>query len=184
MVDPNQVPATITPEEAPVVPAVPLVAAPPQEAAASNRELVLPEATQTGAPPWATVPPGIQFPRGRQVLFVRFRAGLTETKWKGDRQAILWSISTGDKKLALGRALGDPNRLSDEMTRRMVRAIDGVLVDETGMPGAGNLDVWWDEIGEKCRSQLSRIFVQLHVISRDEAVDFFENCIAVRVATG
>jgi hypothetical protein len=142
----------------------------------------LPDATQGGAPDWARVPPDLRVPRGRQVLFLRFRADLTDTKWKGERQAILWPISMGDKKLALGRAGGDPNRLSDELTKRMIRAVDGAVVDDTGAPGVGNIDVWWDEIGEKCRSMLARVFVQLHVVSQAEAADFFENCVAVRIA--
>jgi hypothetical protein len=141
----------------------------------------LPEPTEGAAPEWAHLPKDLRWPKGRQVLFVRFRAEMTDTRWKGERQAILWPISMGDKKLALGRAGGDPNRLSDELTKCMVRAIDGHVVDTTGVPGPANLDAWWDEIGEKCRSMLSRIFVQLHVVSRDEAADFFESCVAVRI---
>ena len=142
----------------------------------------LPLPTEGAAPDWALLPKDLRWPKGRQVLFVRFRAELTDTRWKGERQAILWPISMGDKKLALGRAGGDPNRLSDELAKSMVRAIDGHVVDNTGTPGPANLDAWWDEIGEKCRSMLQRIFVQLHVVSRDEAADFFESCVAVRIA--
>jgi len=142
----------------------------------------LPEATQDAPPEWANVPQELRLPRGRQVIYVRFRGTLTDTPWKGERQVILWPISIGDKRLASQRSQGDSNRFADEIAKQMIRAIDGHMVDWTGNPGPGNVDVFWEEVGERGRTMLQRMFVQLHVPSREEMRDFFENCIAVRVA--
>ena len=180
-VEPPGVPSPGVEVETPKPPAVEATTPVAVDEDAEDKPPALPLPTEGAAPDWAMVPKDLRWPKGRQVLFVRFRADMTDTRWKGERQAILWPISMGDKKLALGRCGGDPNRLSDELARSMVRAIDGLVVDNTGTPGPANLDAWWDEIGEKCRSMLQRIFVQLHVVTRDEAADFFESCVAVRI---
>lgn len=172
-----------------------------EEAKKASRQIVLPEATRGGAPPWVRMPSGIVFPRGRQVLFLRFAAKWTDTPHMGEplpvedaeaaaiagpggrwRQAICWPLSVGDEKLAIGRALGDNNRLSNELTKQMVRAIDGHMVDWTGAPGPGMIDVWWDQVGSRVRMRLSEIFTRLHVMSRDETASFIESCVAVRTA--
>jgi hypothetical protein len=148
----------------------------------------LPEAEARGAPPWVKIPNGFKFPRGRQVLFLKFRAEWTDAPWKGDeltgldgkwRQCICWPISIGDKKVAFGRAKSDPNRASDELTLQMIRAIDGREVKWDGLP-EGRVEDWWNEIGERCRNLLTKVFLQLHSLDRSQQQDFFENCIAVR----
>lgn len=141
----------------------------------------IPKATEGGVPEWfGKLPPELKFPRGRQAIFLRFRATLTDTPWKGERQVVLWPISVGDKKLAIQRSQGDANRFADEIAKQMIRAIDGHMVDWTGNPGPGNVDVFWEDVGERGRTMLQRMFTQLHIPTRDEMVDFFENCIAVR----
>lgn len=154
----------------------------------SLANITLPEAEQRGAPPWVLIPPGMKFPRGRQVLFLKFRSSWTDAPWKGDelpglegkwRQCICWGISVGDKKLALGRAQSDPNRIADELTKQMIRAVDGKQVKWDGLP-EGSLDEWWTEVGERVRLLINKIFLQLHTMKREELQDFFENCIAVR----
>lgn len=159
------------------------IGTPEDEAAAAapaKRFFEIPDARAGGAPPWAKIPAGFKFPRGRQVAFLRFRAEWTDTPWKGDRQAIVWTLTDADEKVALGRATGDVNRAASELSKQMLRAIDGHEVDWGGTPGPGNVDRWWTEIGGKCRQILVRVYTQLHVLSEEERADFFENCIEVR----
>lgn len=179
---------------------------PPEEAADDEEREVslepprlIPEARAGGAPGWVRLPSGLRFPRGRQVMFIRYPSIWTDTPGMGQtmpdaeahemagkdalwRQCICWPLSVGDQKLAVGRAMGDGNRISDELTKQMIRAIDGHEVDWSGMPGPGNIDVWWDQIGGRCRGLLNKIFAQLHILSRQELQLFFERCIAVRSA--
>lgn len=140
----------------------------------------LPKAATRHAPTWAKVPKGMRFPKGIDVLFVRIRGELTMYPGKGDRQVILWPMTDGDQKIALGRAMGDRNRAAVEMTKQIVRAIDGQPVNWTGDPSAPGIDVdrFWHEIGPKGRNLLDRLFVQLNMMNEDELVDFFEHCIA------
>jgi hypothetical protein len=143
-----------------------------------------PDPSDAPIPEWVRVPNDFRIPRTKQVFYIRFRAGMTDKPNKGERQCIIWSNNLGDQKLAIGRADRDPNKMSEQMAKQMVRAIDGVPADWTGEPGKGNIDVWWDEIGPKCRSILDRLFIQLHVANPDEVKDFFENCVAVRGVGG
>ena len=156
-----------------------------------KRLVTLPEPTNGGAPGWVKSPAGMRFPKGRMIIFVRFRAEWTSTPKKGHeiegetglwRQAICWDMSIGDQKLGLQRSVGDPNRQVDEFAKQMVRAIDGAVIDWSGAPGAGAIDVWWEEIGPRCRSSMHRIFGQLHTLSKEQMAYFFESCIAVRNA--
>jgi hypothetical protein len=142
----------------------------------------LPPATSGGVPEWVIVPPGLKIPRNKQVVYLRFRADMTDTPSRGERQAIIWSNNLGDQKLAIMRSDRDPNKMAEQMAKQMVRSVDGNVADWTGEPGAGNIDMWWDAIGPKCRSILDRLFVQLHVATQEELTDFFESCVAVRLA--
>jgi hypothetical protein len=144
----------------------------------------LPDATDGGIPDWVLVPPGLKIPRNKQVMYLRFRPTMTDTPAKGERQAIIWSNNLGDQKLAIMRSDKDPNKMAEQMAKQMIRAVDGAVADWTGEPGVGNIDIWWDAIGPKCRSILDRLFVQLHVAKQEEMADFFENCVAVRLAGG
>lgn len=164
----------------------------------------LPSASEGGAPVWAAIPTGFKFPRAQQVLFVRFRSEWTATPWKGDphidaltgnpeinkdgepilyRQCILWAITSGDKKLALTRAQRDPNRAIDELAKQMIRSHDGAAVDWSESRANG-IEVFWNEIGEKCRSLLTRMFTQLHVLDTEETRAFLTSCIVARTTGG
>lgn len=140
----------------------------------------LPDARAGGAPAWATIPGGLKFPRGRQVAFIRFLAAWTDTPQKGDRQCIVWGLTDVDEKIALSRAIGDPNRAAGELSKQMIRSIDGLQVDWSGDDNPANIDTWWREIGGKCRQMLIRIYTQLHVLSEDDRRTFFESCIELR----
>lgn len=150
----------------------------------SKGPMLLPEPTSNEIPEWAKVPAGMKFPKGKQVIFMRFRPGMTDTPSKGERQAIIWSNSIGDQKLAYIRADKDPNKMSEQLAKQTVRSIDGLRVDWSGEITSANIDTWWDEIGPKSRGIIDKLYMQLHYASRDEAVDFFENCVAVRVVAG
>lgn len=157
-------------------------------AAAARRGL--PASTSGGAPSWAKIPKdngqgkAFRFPRAAQVVFVRFKAELTRAPMKGDRSAILWELTDLDEKAALDRAMGDPNRAPSELSKQMIRAVDGVVPDWSGTPGTANIDQFWREIGARYRGQLIRIYTQMHLLQEEEQKDFFESCIAVRSTGG
>ncbi len=119
-----------------------------------------------------------RFPRGRPIMFVRLRAEWTDMPTEGDRLLICWPISYGDQQFAIRRAKGDPNVVTDELTKQMIRAIDGKPVDWTG-GNKQNPDVLWQQIGQKCRYLLTRLYLQNNTLSASETRDFFERCIAV-----
>jgi hypothetical protein len=151
----------------------------------NNLPLNLPIPTIAGIPEWAKIPEGLVFPKNKQVMFMRFRANMTDTPLKGERQAIVWSNNIGDQRVAIMRSDRDPNKMQDQMTKQTIRAVDGVLIDQSGeVLVTGNVDIWWDEIGPKCRNILDKLFMQLHFAQPAEAKDFFENCVAVRVVGG
>lgn len=165
---------------------------------------MVPEPTTGGVPAWALWPEGLAVPRGRVAYFARFpgnwtdapnaglEAALTpeeEVAWKLQgvkpptywRQCIFWALSIGDQKFALGRANGDTNRFNSELAKQMIRSIDGALVDRSGMAGvAGNLDMWWEQLGERCRSELTRLCVRIHSLTMQERALFLGYCLASR----
>jgi hypothetical protein len=148
---------------------------------------ILPEA-QPARPNWALIPPvdatgqPFRFPRGRSVLFVKLLKEWTDMPTAGDRQIICWPLTPGDYRFALDRAQGDGNRVNDELTKQMIRAIDGHPVDWSAGT-AYSPDIFWTQIGQKCRYLLTRIYLQLNTLSAKETRSFFETCIAV-VTTG
>jgi hypothetical protein len=163
------------------------------------KPLQLPEPEDGGAPDWAHVPQGMRFPRGRQFLFIRVPSKWTDTPKVGRplrvedeaavriagagalwRQMVVWSVDVGDMKHAIQRSQGDANRLSEELTKQMIRAVDGVRTDWTGNPGEGSMDVFWNQIGQKNRQLMQRVWSMLNVHTREAQVDFFESCVAVR----
>jgi hypothetical protein len=93
MEDTRRLVADETEPEAPAAAAV-------QEEAASPR---LPASGGSDVPEWAIVPKDLRPPKGRQVIFLRIPAKLTDTPLKGERQCIVWTLSDGDEKLAAER---------------------------------------------------------------------------------
>ena len=108
---------------------------------------------------------------------------MTDVPGKGERQCVCWPMSSGDETIAMGRAMGDPNRASDEFAKQMIRVIDGKPVDVEGSGQGENLEIFWNEIGKRCRAWVVRIYSQLHYASPAETEDFLEHCIAVRSAS-
>lgn len=154
----------------------------PEDAEPPKPAPKIPEAQGDDVPEWALVPGHLKVPRGKQVVFLRFPAPLTETPAKGDRQCIAWSLTDGEEKLAADRCDGKANRAAAEYTKQMLRAVDGVVVDWGKMRGSGSIDEFWREIGPKGRNILMRVYTQMHLASDDELRDFFEQCVAVRTA--
>jgi hypothetical protein len=140
----------------------------------------LPAADGNDVPEWAVVPKELRPPKGRQVLFLRIPAKLTDTPLKGERQCIVWTLSDGDEKLAGERCEGKAGRASAEYTKQMIRAVDGQVASWMRTSGPGSLEEFWREIGGKGRNILMRVYSQLHLADDEELRDFFENCIAVR----
>jgi hypothetical protein len=136
------------------------------------------------APAWAIVPSGGEIPfvmpEGWVVFFIRFRAKWTNRPGSADRQCILWNLSESDEKRASARARGDGMRLVEEMSKQMIRAIDGERADWSGAPGPQNVGQFWSEIGGKCRYMLKSHYLKTHTMSTEETVDFFDNCVASR----
>lgn len=159
------------------------IASPPEEAeAAPTPEPKIPAAVGDDIPEWALVPKDLRVPKGRQVIFIRIRAAITDTPEKGERQAICWSLSDGDEKMATDRCEGKAGRASSEYTKQMIRAVDGVIVSWMRTRGPGSLDEFWSEIGSKGRNLLMRTYSKLHLADDEEVRDFFEHCIAVRTS--
>lgn len=159
---------------------------------------VLPDAQKGGAPPWAVIPQGLLFPRNRMSLFFRIPSNWTYSPTVGIplrvetpldvaeagegglwRQFIVWPLSGGDQKLALGRAMQDPNRYAVELTKQMIRAVDGEVVDWSGVGGASINEVW-EQIGGPSQNLLNRLWSQMHVLQKERLTRFFENYIALR----
>jgi hypothetical protein len=136
-------------------------------------------------PGWVQVPPDLVYPKGgRQVTYVLFKAAWTDVPEKGDRHCVLWNLNEADEKLALKRTRGEALRTIDELAKQMVRCIDGHKSDWTGGFGPGNVDLFWNDIGAKCRQQLKNLYAKTHMFNTEDSIDFFTNCIAVRtVAT-
>lgn len=152
-----------------------------------------------GAPPWVHLPEGLRMPRYRQAGFIRFPSAWTHApnvgrplraedegsrKAAGEgklwRQVIIWPLTIGDMKLAIGRSMQDPNRYQDELAKQMIRAVDGHAADWTGIPSPGSVDQLWEQLGSGCRSILRQIYGQLHNLSREQLSLFFASCIEFR----
>ena len=136
-------------------------------------------------PGWAKIPQvgadgsPFRFPRGYKILFVRFRAHLTAVPGKGERQAILWSLGPEDFRLAVSRGMGDAHRVSDEIAKQCIRAIDGVAVDWATGGVQNNPDQFWRDVGQAYRTQLVRLANQVNSLDAKELRDFLEHCVGL-----
>lgn len=157
-----------------------------EESAQAMREREDLEPPQTeGVPAWVVVPTNFRWPKKtKQVYFVRFRAELTETPEKGERQAILFGLNEADEKIARKRAAGDRDKTIPELTKQMLRAVDGESVDWMAKFGKGNPVTFWKEIGYVARQQLQAIFLKTHQFTPEQQSDFFTNCVAVMSVGG
>lgn len=154
-------------------------------------------------PQWVRYPEGLVVPKGRRLVFMRFPSTWTSTPHVGFplpvedagavklggvaglwRQCICWDMSVGDEKIAASRSLGSQFRFNVELTKQMVRVVDGFLVNDDGSEGPGNLEVFWEQLGKRCRDVLSEVWVRTHRLSTEEQTSFFEHCIALVTNAG
>jgi hypothetical protein len=132
-------------------------------------------------PDWAqeAIPGKIKIPKGRQVAVFRFRKEWTDDKTR-DRTCVLWNLSVGDEKLANQRGGDISGNVVMELSKQMIRAVDGNPIDFSGKNPSGNLDFWWNAIGRKCRTLIISHYIRSHSLSTAEKMDFLANCVAVR----
>lgn len=135
-------------------------------------------------PEWIKIPPSLKIPEGKEVQFVRFLAKWTDKPHLGERQCILWSLSSADEKLAMKRTRGDSMAALQEATKQSIRVIDGAKADWTGRFGLGNVDTFWNDIGPKCRNALAAIYHKTHHLEALEQLHFFTNCFVARRVAG
>jgi hypothetical protein len=140
------------------------------------------ESNAPDLPEWVELPAGFKFPSGKVVSFLRFKAEWTDTPKKGDRVCIMWNLNGADEKNAIQRTRGDGMKLIMELSKQMVRVVDGHKSDWTGKKGPGDVDRFYDEIGAKCRQLIQGHYVKTHTLSDAERVDFLDTCIVVRTA--
>lgn len=134
-------------------------------------------------PSWVKLPPNFKTKPGRTLYFVRFRAEWTDAAHKGERQCILWNLTDTDEKFAYKRMRGDAARVLDELTKGMIRVVDGEFVDWS-RGHSSNVERFWAEIGSKCRKQLNAIYSKSHSLTDKERADFFGNCLVVASSAG
>ena len=157
---------------------------------------------ESDMPEWVTWPASLKIARGKRVMFLRLRGEMTDAPHLGDRIVILWSLSVADERAARRRAKGDDDENVHELTKQMLRAIDGEIVSwditakvsqekrsqlaaKMGVAIEGkDADKFWNEIGGKYRNVLTTIYMQLHTLTNAELVDFFQNCTHAATAGG
>ena len=154
-----------------------------QQKGAAKDALINPPRAVSGVvtqalPEWAKMPPDLKLPRGKVLAFMKFEPETTDAPDKGVRQAVLWSLSVRDERFARQRTFGEPSRIYEEMTKGMIRAIDGLKVE--GDPGA--VESFWDEIGPKNRSILTTWYHSQHGVTEVDRLRFFASCVATRTA--
>lgn len=144
-------------------------------------------ADPSAVPDWVQVPPApFAFPRkGRWVAFLRFRAEWTEDQ--AEHQCIIWGLDSADERLSLQRTRGEPARTIAELSKGMVRAIDGKRASfgvTSKNTSVEDVERFWKVIGYKGRQQMQNLFVKTHHMTVDEKQDFFANCLVVRTVAG
>lgn len=164
-------------------------------------------------PLWAAphLPEDFRIPPGRQVAFMRFPSAWTDAPDKGvlstyarrvrrgeddyevveteelSRIIVCWPISDLEERLAMQRTRGEPGRSYDELTKQMIRAVDGRRADWSGTWAKKpdqliDVKTVWSELGAKCRQPLLGLYRQLHQLSTEQSADFFLHCLVVTSA--
>lgn len=159
---------------------------------AVRRVLQLDESLELTVKPWVRVPNGLKFPRGRKIRYLRFPSRWTDVPTYGHempdmpglwRQCILWSLSPGDEQLAAERALGNEQRFSDELVKQAIRAIDGLPIDESGMPTPQNVERFWAQLGASARHLLKTSWSAMSTTTKEQRLFFWTFCVAQSVGS-
>ncbi len=130
------------------------------------------------------IPGGLVIPPWRQIGYFIFKPDLTERPDLGERTCVTWGLTVAEERLAKQAMRGDGTRSYEEMTKRMIRCMDGVKADWSGKGGKGNVNHFWEEIGPKARTFLINGYLQTHTPSPQETADFFLNCTTYRTSVG
>lgn len=138
-------------------------------------------------PGWVLFPDNFKVPVGRTLIFIKLKANWTDNPAKGDRIVVCWLLSDADEDAALARCNNKSYRMVTEFTKGMIRAVDGKRAVFPGATVKGvndvvNINVFWREIGSKCRQLLEGIYSQTHKLTTEELVDFFQDCMITRTA--
>lgn len=149
----------------------------PEEVAAAAEEVPIPA--------WVRMPPDLVVPPWKTVGYMLFPPWLTKRPDLGDRTCITWGLSVVDERLARSAARSDSSRMYEEMAKRMIRSIDGARADWTGKRGGtGDVNKFWEEIGNKARMFLINQYLQTHNPTTEETARFFLECVAYRSSVG
>ena len=129
----------------------------------------------------SAVPFDLAIPRGEEITIMRFKSEHCQgpAKDKGDRTCVLWPLSVRDERVARQRMFGDSTRGLEEMSKAMIRSIDGRLIDPNDPQ---QIERFWDEIGPRHRSMLVGWYQKTHNLSDDERLHFLVDCVAMRTA--
>jgi hypothetical protein len=160
-------------------------------------------------PAWAQpfFPAGLHIPKGRDVMFTRFRSAWTQAPDEGvmtdwaftqpgkdpvykpvrSRVLLLWTISDAEETHAIKASRGERERVLPEQVKRMVRAVDGRLVDWTGNAlkrdsELVDMNAVWRDLGPKCRQILHNFYLRMHTLTNAEMGDFLVQGFASRSA--
>lgn len=139
-----------------------------------------------GIPEWASLPPGFVIPPNKRLVWMRFRAEWTDFPEKGDRWCLMWQLGVKEERDAYTRAKGDgggEHRALEELAKQAIRIVDGLPVDRTGTSLAGNVNVWFGEIGTRSRQLVENAYLQAHTLTKEQYMDFFANCFVSNTST-
>ena len=127
-------------------------------------------------PEWATIPADVKVPPGRRVWYLKFKAAWTVTPDKGDRVCVLWPISDAEENIAAERSGDKRYKLLKETSKMMIRVIDGHKARHTRDGSTGDVTLFWEDIGPKCRQQIMSLYMRSHSLDNAEMMDFLANC--------
>ncbi len=140
-----------------------------------------PDGDVSALPQWArdAIPESLRIPEGETVYVMRFLREWTKDR-RQDRTCVMWQLSVGDEKLANQRGGDNSGNVLMELSKQMVRAVDGKKVDYSGRNQGASLDAWWNAIGRKCRTLIVSTFIKVHSLSDAEKAYFLAHCVAAR----
>lgn len=135
-------------------------------------------------PSWVVIPDGLRMPPpGRRLVAIKFEPDITERQDLGDRWCLCWSLSLQEERAATTRMRGDPTRFTYEMSKQMLRVIDGRPVDWSGAIDGKygvNPDLFMDQIGFIGREMIAMTFQRLHNLTPERRLDFHARCMVFR----
>lgn len=143
----------------------------------------------SGRPEWCKAfPPGFQIPKGKRPIFMRFRPEWTDAPHLGEFQCVTWGITVGEEHIADRRADDSGSRAIHERAKLSIRLLCTgesptlLAADASKSVPEADVDLFWENLGVKCRTILTQVYIHTHSLDEAERRDFFENCVEVRDA--